>query len=82
MQPLAQRLREARKRRGLSHERLAGATGNRVSRQSLMNIENGKQIPGADTLLVIAQALGESVDWLLGLEWNGVERRVAAGGRR
>jgi transcriptional regulator with XRE-family HTH domain len=47
-----------------------------------MNIENGKQIPGADTLLVIAQALGESVDWLLGLEWNGVERRVAAGGRR
>lgn len=55
--PLAKEIRE---RRGLNRVAAARAAG--LSRQGLINIEDGVSVPGVDTLGRLATAYGASVD--------------------
>lgn len=64
------RLRQARKKIGLSGPQLARALG--VSAQTVSEWERGKYFPEADRLAAIARAVSVRVDWLLG-GTNGVE---------
>lgn len=77
---LGKRLRAAREAQGLSHEQLVVKTQGRVGRQSIINIELHGQLPKADTLRALAEALNVSSDYLLCLDdhptpWDGRERR-------
>ena len=59
------KLRELRKKRGLTQQQLADMVG--VLNVSLSNYERGTQMPDITTLTKIANALGVSTDTLLGL---------------
>lgn len=65
------KIREHRKRCGLTAKQLAEAVG--VAESTMSLYENGKREPDFDTLLRIAATLGASVDALLG---GGSERAV------
>lgn len=62
---LGQRIREARKRRGLRLEDVAGQVG--INYATVSAYERGRAAPGVDKLRQIAQLLGVSADWLLGI---------------
>lgn len=62
---LGQNIQAARRARGLSQEQLAERIG--ISRQALGKWENDTALPGLDNLQALAEALGVSVDALLGL---------------
>lgn len=59
----AQRIREARRERGLTQEQLAEATG--VSRSAVAQWETGRAGQITGNLARIATVLGISVEWLL-----------------
>ncbi len=59
----AQRIREARRERGLTQEQLAAATG--VSRSAVAQWETGRAGQITGNLSRIATVLGISVEWLL-----------------
>jgi len=65
-QPLNERLREERKRKGLTQEQLAGLMN--VSRQTISHWETGRAAPDYDSLRLLAEALGLSTAQLLGEE--------------
>jgi transcriptional regulator with XRE-family HTH domain len=67
MSDVSERVSRARHRLGWSQARLAGEAG--VSRSHISMIEAG-HLPGvtADTVRKLAQALGVTSDWLLGLK--------------
>lgn len=67
MSDVSERVSRARHRLGWSQARLAGEAG--VSRSHISMIEAG-HLPGvtADTVRKLAQALGVTCDWLLGLK--------------
>ena len=56
---LGKRIKELRKKQGLTQEKLAGAANIEIA--SLSNIENGKNYPNHDTLRKIAVALNVKV---------------------
>jgi transcriptional regulator with XRE-family HTH domain len=60
---IGQAIRDARKRRGWTQERLADATG--YLRTSIANLEAGRQRTPLDSLLLIAEALDVPVGSLL-----------------
>jgi len=64
---IANRLAEARRERGWTQSELARQSG--VGRAHITRIEGG-HLPGvtADTVRKLAQALGITSDWLLGLK--------------
>ena len=59
------RLKEARRRKGLSQSELAELA--HVSRQAYSLYERDLRRPNWETMAVFAKALGVSVDYLLGL---------------
>lgn len=59
--PLGDRVRWARKRAGLSHDRLIERLG-RSNRSHLIKIEQGKHLPGRELRDAIADACGVSRD--------------------
>lgn len=61
---LAERLRDERKRQGLTQEQLAKRAG--LSRQGIIKIENGHSSLQLSSLRALAKALGVSAGWLLG----------------
>lgn len=63
MDGLAQRIRKARRDRGLSQVQLAALIGTMQSRVSAL--ENGARGPSVDTLARIADATGADGHWLL-----------------
>lgn len=63
---LGWRLRKARTAEGLTLRELAERA--HVSVSFLSDIEQGRSVPAVDTLRSIAQALGVSTDYLLGLK--------------
>jgi len=69
-QKFAQRLRAARRQAGLSQERLAHQCGLTVG--AYRRLEKGTTSPHAATIYALAQVLGLSADWLLGLRDDGV----------
>lgn len=60
----AQRMKEAREKRGLKQKELADAVG--VSPQTISAYEKTGKIPTLDNAASIAQVLGVSLDWLCG----------------
>lgn len=61
--PLAERIRTARERAKLSQVQLAKLSG--ISQPALSDIESGKsKSPHAKTLLRLADALGQTPEWL------------------
>jgi transcriptional regulator with XRE-family HTH domain len=69
------RISEARERRGWNRNQLAKASG--LSWANLTRYEDGENEPSAGKLLRIAEALGVSVDWLMGRK--GAHETVVAG---
>jgi Zn-dependent peptidase ImmA (M78 family)/transcriptional regulator with XRE-family HTH domain len=63
MSLLGERLRQARKARGMSLAALAAAAGGIVTRQALYKYENALDVPRSEVLLALARALGISVDY-------------------
>lgn len=59
------RLQEARVRVGYTQESLATALG--IEKKQISRWETGSTIPGADRLAEIAELLGVSTDYILGL---------------
>ena len=66
---LGERLRQARRIKGLSQAQLAGISG--LSAAALSHMENGRRSPSVRNLVRVADALGISVDTLLGREPEG-----------
>ena len=56
---VAERLREARRARGLSQEQVAAALG--VSRPTLVNVEQGRRAPRPEELVTLARLYGRRV---------------------
>ncbi len=68
----SQRLKEARNNKNMTQRQLADKIG--VSATTLTNYETNKsKVPGADTLVLLAEALDVSIDWLLGNEKKSQE---------
>lgn len=61
----ADRLKAARAAAGLSQYTLADASG--ILRTMIADYEQGRRVPGIDTLAALAKALGCTADSLLGL---------------
>lgn len=59
-----QRLKIARKKRGLTQQAAADMFG--VSLRAYCRWEKGERDPGLDTIVFIAVMFGVSIDWLLG----------------
>lgn len=60
---IAQKLKEARKKSGLTQEAVAEAI--KVSRQSISNWENGRTYPDIVSILLLSDLYGVSLDELL-----------------
>lgn len=60
------RLKELRKRKGLTQKQLGDKLG--VTKDAISHYENNTQTPSIDRLTKIAVCLNTSVDYLLGLE--------------
>ncbi len=58
------RLKEAREKKGLSQRELAKLAA--VSQPAIFYFENGKKRPNADTLEILADILGVTMDYLHG----------------
>lgn len=60
---VGQRMREARKARGLTTAGVAKAAG--ISQGNYSDMEGGRKSPSIRTLAALAEALGVSTDWIL-----------------
>ena len=74
------RIRERRERAGLTQAQLAEAAF--VTRQSVGNWEGGKTLPDVQSLQLVAQALGTTVDGLLGGEVPAMARETTEARRK
>ena len=70
-QKVAQRLRRARRKRGLSQKGLAKLSG--LSQTAISAYERGAMEPTVSNLLALARALRVSPQWLMGLGPSEVE---------
>ncbi|MEN7529299.1 helix-turn-helix domain-containing protein [Cupriavidus sp. DL-D2] len=66
MSTFSERLRLARKERGMNQEVLAQRTG--IERSHISHYETGLNTPRLPSLIALAQVLDCSTDWLCGLE--------------
>jgi transcriptional regulator with XRE-family HTH domain len=72
---LAKRIRELRKKRGLSQEAFADHAG--LHRVAVGWIEQGRRVPSLKTLVKISQGLGISLSELLkGIDSNPPKKRT------
>lgn len=60
----AERMKEARKRKGLSQPELAKLA--KVSQSAISYFESGDKTPSGNTSSLLADALGVSIDYLYG----------------
>ena len=83
---IGRRLRLARSAKGLSLRSLENAIDNRVTAQAIGKYERDEAMPGSSVLIALANALGVTVDYLVGdpeLVFEGVEfRRQAISSKR
>lgn len=78
---IADRIKLARRKAGLSLRDLAAAMNDRVTAQAIGKYERGEDIPSSGVLLALAKALNVSVSYLMdtqGLVLSGVEFRTKA----
>lgn len=66
--PFGERVKQARKAKGMSTTQLAAECG--IHYAQVSGWENRNQKPSFYTLIAIAQSLGCSLDWLVGLKEN------------
>lgn len=59
------RLRQARKMAGWSLQKLADAAGNKLTKQAINKYEQGQMMPTSKALLLLSNALGVNIDFLL-----------------
>jgi len=59
---IGDRIRELRKQRGIAQADVAEAVG--ISRSFLAGIETGKDLPGRETLMALADHFGVDINWL------------------
>ena len=83
---IGRRLRLARAASGLSLRGLEGAIDNRVTAQAISKYERDEAVPGSAVLIALANALGVTVDYLVGdqeMALEGMEfRRQAISSKR
>ena len=75
------RIRLSRSAAGLSLRRLETAIGNRVTAQAISKYERDEAVPGSAVLIALANALGVTVDYLVGeqeMALEGIEFRRRA----
>ena len=72
MQLYGNRIKEARKKAGLTQQQAADAIG--VSQQTWQRFEGGKFDLKMSTIYNICKALNISSDWLLGLDKRGSDK--------
>lgn len=60
---IGERIKNRRKELGLTQPRIKELTG--ISSGTMSDIENGKTLPAALSLIKLSQALGCSIDWIL-----------------
>lgn len=70
---LGERLKLARKKAGLSQDRLVRIMGNAVTKQALSKYERGEMMPGSAVLTKLCKALGVSREYLLSDEIIALE---------
>ena len=70
---LGQRIRDARRQKGLTQEKLGELCG--LSTAHVGHVERGSRIPSPEALLSISQVLEVSADWLL---TDSVQKPTAA----
>ncbi len=78
---IADRIRLARRKAGLSLRDLAAAMDHKVTAQAIGKYERGEDIPSSGVLMALAKALGVSVSYLMDtqeLVLSGVEFRTRA----
>lgn len=75
MSTVGDRIKEARIARGLTQDELGKKAGYSSGRSAINKIEVGKSYPSQKYIIALADALGVSVDWLLG---NTEEQRMNA----
>ena len=63
-----QRLKQARKTKGLSQNKLIELTG--IPQACLWKYETGKSLPNTLNLVILAESLGISLDWFCGGNCN------------
>ena len=76
---IADRIKLARRKAGLSLRELSAAMDNRVTAQAIGKYERGEDIPSSGVLIALAKGLEVSVGYLLdtqGIELSGVEFRT------
>ncbi len=81
---IADRLKLARAKAGLSLRGLATAMDNRVTAQAIGKYERGEDIPSSGVLIALSKALGVSLGYLMdtqGVELAGVDFRATAAAR-
>jgi len=70
----AQRIRERRKTKGMTIDKLAESTG--LSTQTIKLIEAGKRNFRIETLVALSDSLGVSCDYILGKEDKSYEGKI------
>jgi Zn-dependent peptidase ImmA (M78 family)/transcriptional regulator with XRE-family HTH domain len=78
---IADRIKLARRKAGLSLRALSSAMAGRVTAQAIGKYERGEDIPSSGVLVALAQALGVSLGYVLdtqGIALEGVEFRTKA----
>lgn len=76
---IADRVRLARRKSGLSLRALSAAIDGRVTAQAIGKYERGESIPSSGVLIALSRAMGVSVSYLMdtqGVEIQGVEFRT------
>ena len=74
MSDFAKNIRKFRKQKGYSQTELAKKLN--YGYTAIANYESGRNEPSLDVLIVLADALGVTVDELLGVEKNPEEKRL------
>lgn len=78
---IADRIKQARRKAGLSLRKLSAAMDGKVTAQAIGKYERGEDIPSSGVLIALAKALGVSLRYLLdtdGIELSSVEFRTKA----
>ena len=78
---IADRLRVARRKAGLSLRDLSAAMGERVTAQAIGKYERGESVPSSGVLMALAKALDVSLSYLMDtqdIQLDGVEFRTKA----
>ena len=76
---MVKNLKKVRLKNNITQEKLAEMVG--ISKQSIQRYESGKYEPDISTLIKLSIALNTTVDYLVGIEKDGVDSRIFIDGK-